>query len=297
MSDNLHPDDSQPSRDCSVMLPHYVYMLVDPANHRPFYIGMGQGLRVNHHWAELKRRVAAGEVLQGAKLERLEQIRRSGAEPLHRVIGRFETRDEAFAVEATLINWVYDFDGDLTNENRGHGSDWIRPHGDLSERPGLDVLRQNGGRDGSFRRQKIENLTRAGAYDFLEDLRMKLEASGFHPGGFEGELRPYDPSEANGYLGLSVQLSGVDFIIGFSSSKRPKITIATTDSTVANAARIARCGWNLGDPKNLKVRGRPRYQDFDPPDAQKHNTIAEVISALSVLRQQLAAAVNAPGDN
>ena len=76
------------------------------------------------------------------KHHRMMKIASEGGEPIQTVIGRFETRDEAYAVESTLINWVYGYDT-LTNMNRGHNANQIRPCGVWDSIPGIDVERPN----------------------------------------------------------------------------------------------------------------------------------------------------------
>ncbi len=124
------------------LLPFYVYVLADPDDIlKVFYVGMGRDERALSHWKEVRRLI--GNQQQGAhpKHERMMAIARDGREPIQAVIGRFETQDEAYAVESTLINWVYGYDN-LTNQNRGRNPDQIRPFNCGRELEGIDVERR-----------------------------------------------------------------------------------------------------------------------------------------------------------
>ena len=114
---------------------HYVYVLLDPLDNQPFYVGKGTGRRAEAHLRE------HSETEKVAKIQSI--TRRSDSslnQVLVRIIGRFVTEKEAFAVEATLIKWVYGFNA-LTNLVHGHGSSSIRGANDLSEIPGIDIER------------------------------------------------------------------------------------------------------------------------------------------------------------
>lgn len=125
------------------LLPFYVYVLADPmADNAIFYVGMGCNQRVLHHWGEVKARIESQQFPTHPKHHRMMKIAAEGLEPIQTVIGRFESRDEAYAVESTLINWVYGFDN-LTNMNRGHNANQIRPFGVWEMLPYIDVERPN----------------------------------------------------------------------------------------------------------------------------------------------------------
>lgn len=115
---------------------HYVYVLFDPFDNKPFYVGKGTGRRADAHMSEYSEtdKVAKIQSITGRSDSSLNQV-------LVRIIGRFVTEKEAFAVEATLIKWVYGLSS-LTNLVHGHGSSSIRGTNDLSEIPGLDIERE-----------------------------------------------------------------------------------------------------------------------------------------------------------
>ncbi|QXC32227.1 GIY-YIG nuclease family protein [Aeromonas sp. FDAARGOS 1409] len=265
MSEQLFSD--LPAMD-PVLFPYYVYVLIDPANSEVFYVGKGQGERVNSHWAEARRALDKGESSEGPKQTRLTQIANSGQEPVQLVVGRYETEVEALSVEATLINWMYGFDA-LTNLNRGYRNAFIRPFGNHAQLPGIDVPPRERSNDGEFSRQKVEALCKVGAYDFMTKISQRLENAGFAVRKFtEQEDRPYAPGESNGWLGLLVRIDGVDFIVMMSKTCLPSITVATTASTreFLRNGKIVFDGsvLLLGDAKNKKVQGEGRFRDFEP---------------------------------
>jgi len=103
-------------------LGYYVYGLFDSGDPTwPFYIGKGCGNRVFSH--------ANGEVVQvtedeplSQKLQHISDIKRSGRTVLHKIIRFGLTEDEAFKIEATLIDMVNYIQPDtLKNEISGQG--------------------------------------------------------------------------------------------------------------------------------------------------------------------------------
>jgi hypothetical protein len=99
---------------------YYVYELRDPRNNKIFYVGMGQGSRIYFHGNDKK---SSGH----PKEMRIAEIKNNGfSDCLRVIIGSYETSEEAFAVEATLINWVYGQEN-LTNIDPGRHSWCLRP--------------------------------------------------------------------------------------------------------------------------------------------------------------------------
>ena len=131
------------------LLPFFVYILFDPNDFKPFYVGMGQNTRDLDH--------KAGE--NDPKEKKIKEIKSKGQKELRVIIGRYETREEALSVESTLINWVYGYDN-LTNQNRAFGNIYIRPHSQLVDKhfPHLDRIdrpyQKNIG-DGKYTKQKL----------------------------------------------------------------------------------------------------------------------------------------------
>lgn len=103
-------------------LGYYVYGLFDPGTPAwPFYIGKGCGNRVFSH--------AKGDPVQGKdddllsqKSRKISKIRKSGGEVIHKIIRFSLSEEEAFKVEAALIDMVNHIKPDtLKNEISGQG--------------------------------------------------------------------------------------------------------------------------------------------------------------------------------
>jgi len=107
--------------------PYYVYELVDPRDGQVFYIGKGLGARAFQHELEAKN-----QSIETEKTKIIREIENTSMRVAVRVIGRYETEAQAFAVEATLIHWVYGLDN-LTNLQGGHGGSTIRAFGELGK--------------------------------------------------------------------------------------------------------------------------------------------------------------------
>ena len=98
----------------------YVYVLVDPRDGKPFYVGKGTKKRAVSHL-----RMGVNADLQPSKdapgkVQRILEIRAAGLEPEISVVRHgLEQESAAFMIEAALIDLL----PDLTNEVGGHGSD------------------------------------------------------------------------------------------------------------------------------------------------------------------------------
>jgi hypothetical protein len=103
-------------------LGYYVYRLIDPRNGLTFYVGKGIGNRVFAH-------VKGALNLQGSednvseKISKINEIKFLGLEPIHIIHRHGLTEDEAFAVEAALI----DANPGLTNIVSGKYSNEFGP--------------------------------------------------------------------------------------------------------------------------------------------------------------------------
>jgi hypothetical protein len=82
--------------------PFYVYALMPEVNHDIFYVGKGQDDRIFQHAKEVKR-----GVVETFKQKRIAEIKNEGNRVKNLVIGRYDSEEEAYAVECTLIHWVY----------------------------------------------------------------------------------------------------------------------------------------------------------------------------------------------
>ena len=106
-------------------LGYYVYRLIDPRNGQTFYIGKGKGNRVFAHIeCALKdydgQNFSAGDDEISAKFKQIYEIKNSGLEVIHIIQRHGLTENEAFEVEAALIDC---FPG-LTNLQSGHNNDY-----------------------------------------------------------------------------------------------------------------------------------------------------------------------------
>ena len=128
---------------------HYVYMLFNKDTEEVFYVGKGQGYRIDEH---------ERETTESEKVKRIENLKAENKFG-KLIVGRFKTESEAFAVESVLINWMYGF-SNLTNLISGHNAFYIRGQGDFSEVKGIDIERKSSFNDGSYtegQRKKIVN--------------------------------------------------------------------------------------------------------------------------------------------
>lgn len=99
------------------MKPFYVYMLVDPRNMLPFYVGKGTGNRKNAH----THRVVVKKDDASPKAKLIREIVDEGFEVGSTILKRFDDEAEALAFEkATIKRLGLD---KLTNANAGGGGD------------------------------------------------------------------------------------------------------------------------------------------------------------------------------
>ncbi len=95
----------------------YVYALIDPQTKKVFYVGKGKGNRIYAH-VEASETVDIKEV---EKIATIKAIRAAGKEVQHMVIRHGLTEEQAFAVEASLIDYIESVQKiALTNLMSGH---------------------------------------------------------------------------------------------------------------------------------------------------------------------------------
>ena len=111
--------------------PYYVYLLIDPRDGKPFYVGKGTRDRFLSH-GELARRPPLEESLiefdadatkkeREDRISRIREIRAQGQEPqVAFARTKIETELEAYLVEAALIDTLDRYSGHLVNGVRGH---------------------------------------------------------------------------------------------------------------------------------------------------------------------------------
>ncbi|MEX6462844.1 hypothetical protein AB6N35_00520 [Dietzia cinnamea] len=147
----MSPAKPDPIGDVAEILGYYVYLLVDPRDGRPFYVGKGRGERANSHEIE----ALAGHVTLpadpsvtnlpktelSAKTARIAEIHNAGLRPDVWIARYGLTKSEYTAVEAALIDllsWLpasESSDGNaprsgLTNlrreQSKGHGMERLQ---------------------------------------------------------------------------------------------------------------------------------------------------------------------------
>ena len=106
-------------------LQYYVYRLIDPRDGQTFYVGKGRGNRIFAHVNGVLKEAKEywekdeGEDEVDAKMQQIREIHQAGLSVIH-IIQRFGlTENEAFEVEAALIDC---YPG-LTNLQKGHNSE------------------------------------------------------------------------------------------------------------------------------------------------------------------------------
>ena len=97
---------------------YYVYMLVDPLNDIPFYIGKGQGNRIFDHLNCSLNHVGDENI----KYSTIRSIVERNQKVKHFIIRHGLTERNAFEVEAALIDFMNYHGYELTNEVSGHNS-------------------------------------------------------------------------------------------------------------------------------------------------------------------------------
>ncbi len=150
----------------------YVYALIDPRDGSIFYVGKGQRERVLHHAGQVNvedvfrdrdDNVDNSEVdeYRTEKEQKIAEIKMSGMDVIERVLARFKTDDEAFAVESVLIHWVYgrkQEGGALTNIQAGHNHIHVRRKGNLDRCEYLDVVKQLRSEPGVYGSTELKKL-------------------------------------------------------------------------------------------------------------------------------------------
>jgi hypothetical protein len=95
---------------------HYVYTLADPRTGKVFYVGKGQGNRVFAHAQEALTNPSPAD-----NLERIREIKASGATTQYMIVRHGMTAAAALEVESALIDYIGL--SDLDNLVAGHNTD------------------------------------------------------------------------------------------------------------------------------------------------------------------------------
>jgi hypothetical protein len=116
---------------------YYVYTLRDPETNRVFYVGKGSGLRMFAHFADAAGTKPIDET-QG-HLRILRKLLDAGHTPqtIGRVEARLQHEQQAFAIEALLMKFVYGFNS-VGNRVAGHHGEMFRAKDDWEVRRGFD---------------------------------------------------------------------------------------------------------------------------------------------------------------
>lgn len=195
--------------------PYYVYELIDPFNNEVFYVGKGTSDRLLKH----------NSLENTEKGKRIKNIESKGGQHIKLVIGRYDTEQEAIAVEATLIKWIYSIHN-LTNKINGHHHFFIR---DCSEKQkasytkiqGLDVPRKISGiKDGSYTNELLTKIQNNSIYEKLLGIKEELRTYPF----FEN-LNISDPN-------FTDPSNPIISITGFSQSIKLQIKMHLTGKSI-----------------------------------------------------------------
>ena len=100
-------------------LKSYVYMLLDPQENKPFYVGKGNNNRVFEHMC----RALTDTDISTFKYDKIREIVEDKKQTVHHIIVRHGLTDrEALQVEASLIDTLIHCGLGLTNQQGGHNS-------------------------------------------------------------------------------------------------------------------------------------------------------------------------------
>ena len=222
---------------------YYVYVLIDSSKRSNtddgiFYVGKGSNRRVLDHVKSVKAMTSSittvgpkndvgdcnekNDEKESSKVRRIKEIQDSGANVIECIIGRFDTADEAFAVEAVLIEWVYGREsslGQLTNIQPGRYSKHMRRKGDLNANERLDLpkkIRVVSAKDGKgYLEQQLNKLilknVEEAAELMAEELRIFIQSDEKLRGLVDiGETIFF---EGGRYVGSNVKFANEDDVV------------------------------------------------------------------------------------
>lgn len=139
-----------PIGDVAEILGHYVYLLIDPRDGRPFYVGKGRGERANsHEIAALAENVTLPDDPSGtskvqpelsAKTARIAEIHNAGLRPEVWIARYGMTQSEYTAVEAVLIDVLSRFPANERPDGVPGGSRLTNLRREASRGHGLELL-------------------------------------------------------------------------------------------------------------------------------------------------------------
>jgi hypothetical protein len=235
MNEAINPDENDTDESHIELLPFYVYELRDPRTNEVFYVGKGTKNRLDAHSAEE----------ENAKAARIQQIERSGQAVLRIIIGRFRTEEEALAVEAVSIKWIYGF-ASLTNRVHGHRHRFVRPYeqkatATYTEIPGIDRRRRINRPDGDYTESQLRQISENQVLEKLESLRDALRQRAEFSDLVVGEPDlsvPQDPCiivtgfhPSSVQLQIKMQLSGATVVLNLVPTDRRRLAEFETSLT------------------------------------------------------------------
>ena len=196
---------------------YYVYALIDPTqDNQIFYIGKGTKVRGLDHIKEAKEHEKTSP-----KLDRIRKIENQNFEVIFRVLCRFDTEPEAFAVESILIHWVYGHEN-LTNIQPGHGVNFIRDiKQKFPELKGIDIpkkLKISGRITTGYTQEIIERHASYNHLELAEDLRDYLSLNNIP--GINNEILGLENGR---YVGFTIDVN-----------KSAQLVIQLTDTSTHN---------------------------------------------------------------
>lgn len=228
--------------------PYYVYELVDPRSDVVFYVGKGIGERALQH--EIEARTQSFET---EKANRIREIEETSSRVVVRVIGRYETEEQAFSVEATLIHWVYGL-RNLTNIQGGHGGATIRAFGECGEIEGIDIPRKSRRPDGVYALAMQKAREENKIVEFLSEVTTWLSAE------LDIPFSSIDTSESNKTKAY-IYFDDVRIRIGAFHSSEPTVWLALEPSDSKRLEGfvkfVQKVGWEMR--KNNKLARLPNY--------------------------------------
>lgn len=99
-------------------LNYYVYMLIDPSDNKPFYVGKGIENRVFNHLSCALTKLESAN----AKYDKIREIKNNGRNVAHVIVRHGLKEVEAFQIEASLIDTLSYCGIMLSNQVGGHNS-------------------------------------------------------------------------------------------------------------------------------------------------------------------------------
>lgn len=286
ISNDLKSESAAVAKDDKQFL-FYVYELSDPTDSKVFYVGEGQKNRVNAHGSDLDDQDGKDLCSGGAKNRKILEIRQKGHDVRRTIIGRYATKEQALAVEATLIKWVYGFDN-LTNAIQGKHAATIRPIGVIDVIPGIDIERSSSSQNGEYTKNALKRLEGSQTQDLFLELKRCLIAANYLVRDFSriGE-GSFNPGIGTGQLSCIVTVDYIDCVLLVPVNvENTRIWIATTQLTrefsVELLAKVGATFWNT------EIRGIARYMKL-PEEWRIHAPIdtTNVVDAFRAIGERL----------